>query len=439
MRPSQISLVWIGHVDHGKSSTLGHLLYLIGAVDQRTIDKYREEAEKFQRSSWVWAYVLDSLPEEMEKGITADIAFFPFKTEEKRFMLIDAPGHRDFVKNMIRGTAQADACVLVVSAVPNDLKAGLKHGRLNDPGGQTREHTVLASVLGVQNLIVAINKMDLVDYKQENYNTAVQEVKELITEIKSPWLKDIDQIPFVPISGFNGENLIEKSSKMNWYSGPTLIDALNNLKNPISSNIKEMRYIGYDSDEKPGIGTFLLGKTLGQDLVVNTEVKLLPSNEVGKIKEIWTEESQVESLVAGEHGEVLIKGIDKEKIDIGAVLIPKNSNYVIPKSIIANILIMEGVLVPGTTIITHCGASYSSSKIHKITKILSANNKYNHLQRQHKDKINLAFEGELIGLQITLDDPLVVERFKDFQDLGRIILRKSGQTIGVGIVTDIIS
>ena len=134
-----------------------------------------------------------------------------------------------------------------------------------------------------------------------------------------------------------------------------------------------------------------------------------------------------------------VKGIDKEKIDIGAVLIHKSSNYTIPKSIQANILVMEGVLVPGTTVITHCGASYSSSNIQKITKIISANNKYNHLQRGSKDKINLAFEGELISLQILLDDPLVVERFKDFQDLGRIIIRKSGQTIGVGIVTEIVN
>lgn len=208
-----ISLIWIGHVDHGKSTTLGHLLAQIGVIDPRTIEKLKEEAIQNQMESWQWAYVLDSLPEEKQRGITSDIAFYPFKTQERNFMLIDAPGHRDFVRNMIRGAAQADACVLVLSAVPNDLKSGLKKGKINDPGGQTREHAILASVLGIGQIIIAINKMDLVNYQEEAFKLAVKSIKELFSEIQSPWMKNFDSIPIVPISGYFGENLIESSNQ----------------------------------------------------------------------------------------------------------------------------------------------------------------------------------------------------------------------------------
>jgi len=182
-----ISLVWIGHVDHGKSTTLGHLLYQIGAIDPRVMEKLKLEAAQHQMDSWKWAYILDSLPEERQRGITSDIAFYPFETRERNFMLIDAPGHRDFVKNMIRGAAQADACVLVVSSVPNDLKSGLKVGDYKDPGGQTREHAILASVLGISQLIVVVNKIDLVDYSEERYDQAIRHIRTLLKEIQSPY------------------------------------------------------------------------------------------------------------------------------------------------------------------------------------------------------------------------------------------------------------
>ena len=230
-----ISLIWIGHVDHGKSTTLGHLLSQIGAIDVRTIEKLEEEAIEHQMESWTWAYILDTLPEEKQRGITSDIAFYPFETEKRNFMLIDSPGHRDFVKNMIRGASQADACVLVISAVPNDLKSGLKVGGYQDPGGQTREHAILASVLGINQVIIAINKMDQVEYRQDRYHEAVDKIKQLFREIQSPWTKQIESIPFIPICGLAGENLSEHSGQMEWYDGYTLLEALNLRKSNGSS------------------------------------------------------------------------------------------------------------------------------------------------------------------------------------------------------------
>ncbi len=434
-----ISLIWIGHVDHGKSTTLGHLLAQIGAVDQRLVEKLKEEAIQHQMESWQWAYVLDSLPEEKQRGITSDIAFFPFKTPERNFMLIDAPGHRDFVKNMIRGAAQADACVLVVSAVSNDLKSGLKIGEYHDPGGQTREHTVLASVLGIKQLIVAINKMDLVNFKKENYEEAITLIKGLIKEIQSPWVKFLDKIPFVPISGLKGDNLIEPSENMPWYSGPSLIEALNSLEGLTSNEHSTMRFITYDLDERHGFGTLLLGKVIGAPLKIGDPVKILPSNIESEVKEIWMQDEKKTILEIGEHGSVLLRNIDKDNLEEGIVLAPINLKYTLATKIRARLLILEGSFIPGTSMILHCGAGYSTIQVAQITQILRMNPKHKKLTREFEGKITIAFEGELVEADLILESALVVEKFSDFPELGRIILRHSGQTIAVGVVNDLLN
>ncbi|MFX0185146.1 MAG: GTP-binding protein, partial [Candidatus Hodarchaeota archaeon] len=315
-----ISLIWIGHVDHGKSTTLGHLLYQIGVIDPRIMEKLKEEAVQHQMESWKWAYILDSLPEEKQRGITSDIAFYPFETEKRNFMLIDAPGHRDFVKNMIRGAAQADACVLVVSAVPNDLKSGLKLGGYQDPGGQTREHAVLASVLGINQLIVAINKLDLVEFREDRFNQAVKFIKGLLKEIQSPWVKKLELIPFIPISGLLGDNLIQHSENLKWYSGPSLIEGLNSLEGAVSKEKTDMRFITYDLDERHGFGTLLLGKVIGSALKTGDKVKILPLGFKTDVKEIWIQDVKSSTLKAGEHGSVLLRNIDKDTVEEGVVL-----------------------------------------------------------------------------------------------------------------------
>jgi elongation factor 1-alpha len=322
-----ISLVWIGHVDHGKSTTLGHLLYQIGAIDPRVMEKLKLEAAQHQMDSWKWAYILDSLPEERQRGITSDIAFYPFETRERNFMLIDAPGHRDFVKNMIRGAAQADACVLVVSSVPNDLKSGLKVGDYKDPGGQTREHAILASVLGISQLIVVVNKIDLVDYSEERYDQAIRHIRTLLKEIQSPWEKNIDDIPFVPVCGLLGDNLTQPSEKLKWYSGPTLIEALNELQGVSYNSNLGMRFVTYDLDERHGFGTFLLGKVIGSSLSVGDSIKILPQGQKSEIKEIWVQDSKKNRLDAGEHGSVLLRNIDKDFLEDNFVLAPENLEY----------------------------------------------------------------------------------------------------------------
>ncbi|MFX0050715.1 MAG: GTP-binding protein [Candidatus Hodarchaeota archaeon] len=436
MKPT-ISLIWIGHVDHGKSTTLGHLLYQIGAIDPRIMEKLKEEAVQHQMESWKWAYILDTLPEEKQRGITSDIAFYTFETEKRNFMLIDAPGHRDFVKNMIRGAAQADACVLVVSAVPNDLKSGLKIGGYQDPGGQTREHAILASVLGIQQLIVAINKLDSVDFREDRFYQAVDLIKKLLKEIQSPWAKKLDLIPFIPISGLLGDNLALPSENLKWYSGPTLIEALNSLEGVVHEEKKGMRFVTYDLDERHGFGTLLVGKVISSALKTRDEIKILPLGIKTDVKEIWIQDAKVSTLKAGEHGSILLRNIDKDNIEEGVVLAPGNIDYSYASVVRSRLLILEGSLVPGSSVVFHCGATYVTAQIFQITKILRMNPKHKKLPREFEGKITIAFEGELIEVDIALDATLVVEKFSDFPELGRVILRHSGTTIAVGVVNDL--
>ncbi|MBS7633179.1 elongation factor 1-alpha, partial [Candidatus Bathyarchaeota archaeon] len=219
-----MNLVIMGHVDHGKSTTTGHLLYAAGAVDERTIKQFEEEAKKMGKESFKYAWVLDNLKEERERGLTIDLRFLRFETKKYYFTVIDAPGHRDFVKNMITGASQADGAILFCSARRGEFEAGI------GPGGQTREHAFLAFTLGVKQLVVAINKMDdvSVNYSQDRYN----EIKNEVTRMLKMVGYKAEKFPFVPTSGWTGDNLVKKSDKMPWYTGPTLIEALDTFEVP---------------------------------------------------------------------------------------------------------------------------------------------------------------------------------------------------------------
>ncbi|MDH5647043.1 MAG: GTP-binding protein, partial [Candidatus Heimdallarchaeota archaeon] len=248
-----LNLVIIGHVDHGKSTMTGHLLYLAGAVDDRKIAKFAKESESMGRASWKFAWVLDKLKEERERGVTIDIAFFKFNTQKYDFTIIDAPGHRDFVKNMITGTSQADAALLVVSAEKGGFEAGIS------AQGQTKEHALLAKTLGVGQLIVCINKMDTVDFSEERYKEVKDEISRMLTEEKTmSW--DLDKIHFIPVSGIEGDNLKEKSSKTPWYSGPVVLGAFDSLEVPSKPTEKPLRLPIQDVYSIQGIGTVPSGR-----------------------------------------------------------------------------------------------------------------------------------------------------------------------------------
>src|SRR3990170_4664480 len=247
-----LNIVIMGHVDHGKSTTTGHLLYLAGAIDERTIKAFEEEATKMGKGTFKYAWVLDNLKEERERGVTIDLRFLKFDTKKFSYTVIDAPGHRDFVKNMITGASQADAAVLFCSAKKGEFEAGI------GAGGQTREHAFLAFTLGIRQVLVAVNKMDdiSVNWSKDRYDEIKNEVSRMLKMVGFK----TEKINFIPVSGWTGDNLLKKSEKMTWYTGPTLIDGLDYLEVPAKPTNKPLRVPIQDVYSITGIGTVPVGR-----------------------------------------------------------------------------------------------------------------------------------------------------------------------------------
>ena len=265
-----MNIVVIGHVDSGKSTTTGHLIYKCGGIDKRTIEKFEKEAQEMGKGSFKYAWVLDKLKAERERGITIDIALWKFETEKRHYTIIDAPGHRDFIKNMITGTSQADVAVLMIASPGGEFEAGISKD------GQTREHALLAFTLGVKQMIVCVNKMDdkTVNYGQARFEEIQKEVQNFIKKIGY----NPANVPFVPISGWNGDNMLEKSDKMPWWKGPTLIDALDGMPPPVRPVEKPLRIPLQDVYKIGGIGTVPVGRVETGTLKPGMVVTFSPVN-----------------------------------------------------------------------------------------------------------------------------------------------------------------
>lgn len=278
-KKGKINIVVIGHVDSGKSTTTGHLVYKCGGVDQRTIEKFQKEAEISGKGSFCYAWVLDKLKAERERGITINITLTQFETNAYSVTIIDAPGHRDFIKNMITGTAQADVCVLMISSAPGEFEAGISSE------GQTKEHALLAFTLGIKNVIVCINKMDRTTpqaYSQERFNEISAEVQNFL---KKTGFKP-ENIQIIPISGFLGENLVEKSDKITWYKGPTFTEAIDKLPAPVRSADKALRIPLQDCYKISGVGTVPVGRVETGILKPGMICQFAPSGQKSEVKSV---------------------------------------------------------------------------------------------------------------------------------------------------------
>ncbi|EZG85640.1 elongation factor 1-alpha, partial [Gregarina niphandrodes] len=279
-----INLVVIGHVDSGKSTTTGHLIYKLGGIDQRTIEKFEKESTEMGKGSFKYAWILDKLKAERERGITIDIALWKFETPRFEYTVIDAPGHRDFIKNMITGTSQADVALLVV---PADI--GGFEGAFSKEG-QTREHALLAYTLGVSQMIVGINKMDACGYKQDRFDEIQKEVSGYLKRVGYK----VDKIHFVAISGFMGDNMIEKSPNMPWYKGLTLVEALDKMEVPKRPDEKPLRLPLQDVYKIGGIGTVPVGRVETGTLKPNMSVCFAPSGVTTDVKSVEMHHVQLE-------------------------------------------------------------------------------------------------------------------------------------------------
>jgi elongation factor 1-alpha len=415
-----LNLVFIGHVDHGKSTTVGRILLDTGNIRQEEIDKYRQEAEAKGKATFEFAWVMDELKEERERGVTIDIAHRRFDSPKYYFTIIDAPGHRDFVKNMITGTSQADAAVLVVSAAE-----GIQE--------QTREHIFLARTLGVSQIIVAINKMDRqeVQYSEAKYNALKEEVTKLL---KNVGFKVDQQVVFVPESAFKDDNINKASPNMPWYKGPTLLQALDNLVVPPKPTDKALRLPVQDVYTITGIGTVPVGRVETGKLKVADKVVFMPSAKSGEVKSIEMHHESVTEAQPGDNVGFNVRGIDKNDIRRGDVVGPANNPPTVVESFTANIQVLNhpSVITVGYTPVFHAHTAQVACEFTELQARLDPKTG----QVAEKDPTSLK-TGDAAVVKITPKRPLVLEKYKEFPQLGRFAVRDMGQTVAAGVVVEV--
>ncbi|SYZ64474.1 elongation_factor_1-alpha (plasmid) [Leishmania braziliensis MHOM/BR/75/M2904] len=306
-----MNLVVVGHVDAGKSTATGHLIYKCGGIDKRTIEKFEKEAAEMGKASFKYAWVLDKLKAERERGITIDIALWKFESPKSVFTIIDAPGHRDFIKNMITGTSQADAAILMIDSTQGGFEAGISKD------GQTREHALLAFTLGVKQMVVCCNKMDdkTVQYSQARYEEISKEVGTYLKRVGY----NPEKVRFIPISGWQGDNMIDKSESMAWYKGPTLLDALDMLEAPVRPVDKPLRLPLQDVYKIGGIGTVPVGRVETGIMKPGDVVTFAPANVTTEVKSIEMHHEQLAEAVPGDNVGFNVKNVSVKDIRRGNV------------------------------------------------------------------------------------------------------------------------
>jgi len=421
-----LNLVIIGHVDHGKSTTMGHLLYLAGAIDNRTIKQYEEEAQRLGKETFKFAWVLDSLKEERERGLTIDLRYLKFETPHYFFTIIDAPGHRDFVKNMITGASQADAAVLFVSAKKGEFEAGI------GPGGQTREHAFLAFTLGVRQLVVAINKMDdpSVNWGQERYEEIKNEISRMLRLVGY----NPDTINFVPTSGWTGDNLVKKSDKMPWYKGPTLYEALDAFKLPPKPIDKPLRIPIQDVYTITGVGTVPVGRVETGVLKEGDKIIFMPANKTGEVKSIETHHVRIQRAEPGDNIGFNVRGVSKRDIKRGDVAGHLDNPPSVAKEFIGQIIVIHHptAIAAGYTPVLHAHTAQVACRFAELIKKIDP-------RTGQTIEENPAFlkTGDSAIVRFQPLRPIAIETYTDFPEIGRFAIRDMGTTIAAGIVREI--
>lgn len=434
---THINIVVIGHVDSGKSTTTGHLIYKCGGIDKRTIEKFEKEANEMGKGSFKYAWVLDNLKAERERGITIDAALSKFETPRFYVTVIDAPGHRDFIKNMITGTSQADCAVLSISAAPGEFEAGISKE------GQTREHALLAYTLGVKQMIVAVNKMDVCKYDEERYNEICRELQKYLKGIGYK----VETVAMIPLSGWMGDNMLEASTNMPWFKGATiqrasgdkivrtLVEAIDAIEPPNRPYDKPLRLPLQDVYKIGGIGTVPVGRVETGVIRPGMVVNFIPSTVVTEVKSVEMHHESVPEGTPGDNVGFNVKNVSTKDIRRGYVTSDtKNDPAQESASFDAQIIVINhpGQIAAGYTPVVDCHTAHISCKFAELKA------KVDRRTNKTTDEIpKFIKSGDSAIVTLVPTKPLCVEAFAEYPPLGRFAVRDMKQTVAVGIIKSV--
>ena len=398
-----INLAFIGHVDHGKSTLVGHLLLKAGAIAEQQLD---DGENKFR-------FVMDKLGEERERGVTIDLAHQKFSTNKYDYTVVDCPGHRDFVKNMITGASQADAAVLVVAANDGVMP-------------QTKEHMFLSMTLGIKQLIIAVNKMDMEDYSEDRFNEVKDEVSTLLKSIG----RDPKTTPFIPLSAFEGDNIKEKSDNMPWYKGDTLMDELDKLTPPEKPVDLPLRIPIQDVYSITGVGTVPVGRVETGIMKQGDNVIFEPAGASGEVKSIEMHHETFPEAEPGDNIGFNVRGVGKNDIRRGDVAGHTSDAPTVAKEFTAQVVVLQhpGVITVGYTPVFHCHTSQTACTFLDLTSKLDPAT-----GQPEKEKPDFIRTGDAAIVEIKPTKPMVMEEARKIPPMGRFAIRDMGQTVAAGL------
>ncbi|KAI8344076.1 P-loop containing nucleoside triphosphate hydrolase protein [Chlamydoabsidia padenii] len=422
-----LNVVFMGHVDAGKSTMGGNILYLTGMVDKRTMEKYEKEAKDAGRESWYLSWALDTNVEERAKGKTVECGRAYFETDKRRYTILDAPGHKNYVPSMITGASQADVGVMVISARKGEFETGFERG------GQTREHTMLAKTSGIVKMIVVINKMDdpTVQWDKERYDEILGK---LTPFLKQTGFNPKTDIHFMPVSGFTGANIKERSPACTWYNGPSLLEYLDDLKTldrkinaplmiPIAEKYKDM-------------GTIIVGKIESGHIKKNQSVLLMPNKHVTEVSTIYNElDEEVDQAICGDNIKIRLKGVEEDEVSPGFMLCAKKKPVKTATKFVAQLAILEhkNIICPGYTAVLHVHSAAEEISLGALLHLIDKKTR-----RKSKRPPQFVKQGQTVIARIETSGPVCVETFDDYPQLGRFTLRDEGKTIAIGKIIKVL-
>ena len=416
-----LNVAFIGHVDAGKSTTVGRLLYDSGAIDPQELEKLKREAQERGKAGFEFAYVMDKLKEERERGVTIDVAHKKFETPKYEVTIVDCPGHRDFIKNMITGASQADAAILVVDV--NDAKTGIQP--------QTREHMFLARTLGIKQIAVCINKMDTVNYSQEEYEKMKKMLSDQLLKILG---YNPDQIDFIPTASLKGDNVVKRSENMPWYKGPTLVEAIDKFQPPEKPINLPLRIPIQDVYSITGVGTVPVGRVETGVLKPGDKVVFEPAGVSGEVKSIEMHHEQIPQAEPGDNIGFNVRGVSKKDLKRGDVCGHPDNPPTVAEEFTAQIVILQHptAITVGYTPVFHAHTAQVACTFIELLKKLDPRT-----GQVIEENPQFLKTGDAAIVKIKPTKPMVIENVREIPQLGRFAIRDMGMTIAAGMAIDV--